>query len=81
MEFQLFYDILVYNMRKSRIDYEKVERHHMAALREAFNNASEEMKNEMLYFKAIHKWVDDYAFFMAYRDYNSKNLFGKWMRN
>ena len=59
-------------MRKSRIDYEKVERHHMAALREAFNNASEEMKNEMLYFKAIHKWVDDYAFFMAYRDYNSK---------
>ena len=50
------------NQYESRIDYDKVEKHHMEALKEAFNNAPDEMKDKMYYFKATHKWVDDYAF-------------------
>ncbi len=50
----------------------------LAALREAFSNLRDEDRELMVIFTQQNKWVEDYAYFMALRDYYSEKPWWEW---
>lgn len=63
----------------TKVDYDKVNREHFRALKEAYDNMSSEVKKEVKYFEKANKdWISDYALFMAVRNYFGKKAIWEW---